>query len=568
MTDWYRVSSEDVVRQLESDTKLGLTDQQVQARLQRYGLNELVDAGGRGPGEILIEQFSGAMVIMLIVAAIVSAFLHEYTDAVVILAIVLLNAALGFVQEYRAEKALAALKKMALPTVRVRRDGSIREVSSLKLVPGDIVLMEVGNYVPADCRLMDSVNLRVQEAALTGESEAVSKHARTLKANDLPLGDRINMTYMGTVVSFGHAQAIVTATGMETELGHIARSLQSVQAEPTPLQLRLARLGRTLALTALAIVALVFFTGLLRGEDPRLMLMTSLSLAVAVVPEGLPAVATVTLALGARRMFQRHALIRKLPAVETLGSVTVICSDKTGTLTENRMTVTVLDVAGGRIDLTETIEHGQPSSAALAGQADVFTDSTRQHSTLALLLVGAGICNDAELEWDADDQKFRAIGDPTEGALAVAGARLGLHKDRALELLPRENEVPFDSERKRMSTVHRIVDANLDELAPPLRIALRVLSGANKSCVVFTKGAVDGIVSRCTSVWCDNATQELNSEWTKRISAANESLASQGMRVLGVAFRFIDDNAGEIDADYVENGLTFLGMLGIGRAHG
>ena len=313
MTDWHRTTLADTVQKLDSDAVHGLRSDQVASGGAEHGPNELVETSGRGPWRILWEQLSGAMVLMLIVAAAVSLFLHEYTDAVVILAIVVLNAALGFAQDYRAEKALAALKKLAVPIVRVRRDGVVREISARELVPGDLVLMEVGNYVPADCRLLESINLKIQESALTGESEAVEKQVEPVEREDLPLGDRTNMAYMGTVVTYGHGQAIVTDTGMSTELGSIARSLQTVEAEPTPLQKRLAQLGRTLAFVAIGIVALVFAMGMVRGEDPRLMLMTALSLAVAVVPEGLPAVATVTLALGARTCRKARDRVRLDP---------------------------------------------------------------------------------------------------------------------------------------------------------------------------------------------------------------------------------------------------------------
>ena len=496
MTDWHRETLATVIKELDSGVGLGLADDQVASRYAEYGPNELVETGGRGPWRILWEQLSGAMVVMLIVAASVSAFLHEYTDAVVILAIVVLNAALGFAQDYRAEKAMAALKKLAVPIVRVRREGVVREISARKLVPGDIVLMEVGNYVPADCRIVESVNLKIQEAALTGESEAVEKQVEPLRAADLPLGDRTNSAYMGTVVTYGHGQAIVTETGMNTELGKIAWSLQTVETEPTPLQTRLAQLGRTLALVAVGIVALVFAMGMLRGEDPRLMLMTALSLAVAVVPEGLPAVATVALALGARRMFKHHALIRKLPAVETLGSVTVICSDKTGTLTENRMTVTVLDVAGDRLDLTEILRKSQPSAESeVSREIGALQQQVADNSSLALLLTGVGLCNDAELELDRKHQSCRAVGDPTEGALAVAAAHLGFRKDRLLTLFPREGEVPFDSDRKRMTTVHRIAPSLGEESDGPLKAALQPLIELDGEYIAFTKGAVESVLA-------------------------------------------------------------------------
>ncbi len=565
MADWHRKTFANVIGLLDSDAARGLTNDQVALRYAEHGPNELVETGGRGSWGILWEQFSGALVLLLIVAAGVSAFLHEYTDAVVILAIVVLNAVLGFVQDYRAEKALAALKKLAVPIVRVRRKGEVREISARELVQGDMVFMEVGNYVPADCRLLESVNLKIQEAALTGESEAVEKQVEPLKAEDLPLGDRSNMAYMGTVVTYGHAQAVVTETGMSTELGHIARSLQTVKTEPTPLQKRLAQLGRTLALVAIGIVALVFFIGMFRGEDPRLMLMTALSLAVAVVPEGLPAVATVALALGARRMFKRHALIRKLPAVETLGSVTVICSDKTGTLTENRMTVTVLDVAGDRLDLIEALQRGQPTTEfEVSEEIGDLQQQVADNSSLALLLMGAGLCNDAELELDRTHQRFRAIGDPTEGAMAVAAAHLGLRKDRLLALFPRVAEVPFDSDRKRMTTVHRMDSSISEENSGPVKAALRPIIEMDSDHIAFTKGAVDSILYACQYVWDEGEPKPIDNGWRQRIAEANEKLAAQGMRVLGVAFRPLDEHEStKSNLESVEQQLIFLGMLGM-----
>ena len=553
---WHRKESSAVLEQLESDLTSGLNDEQVQARQIEFGPNELVETGGRSPWQIVWEQFSSAMVVMLIVAAGVSAFLHEYTDAVVIMAIVLINAALGFFQDYRAERAMAV--------ARARRAGTACEISARELVPGDIVLLEVGNYVPADCRLLESVNLKVQEAALTGESAAVEKQVECLADDDLALGDRNNMVYMGTVVTYGHGQAVVTETGMRTELGHIAKSLQSVTSESTPLQKRLAQLGRALALVAVGIVALVFVLGLLRGEDPRLMLMTALSLAVAVVPEGLPAVATVTLALGARRMFKRQALIRKLPAVETLGSVTVICSDKTGTLTENRMTVTVLDVAGDRLDLTESLQDGKPLTQPASGDDETaLREQVAHQSGLALLLAGAGLCNDAEIERDSEHQGFRAVGDPTEGALAIAAARLGLRKDRLLRLFPRVAEVPFDSERKRMTTVHRIAGTAGDETDGPVKTALRPLVELDGDHIAFTKGAVDSILAVSQYVWDDDEPKPIDEDWQRRVADANDQLAAGGMRVLGVAMRPLDAAPASASTEEIEDQLIFIGMLGL-----
>ena len=575
MTRSHQRTSSDVVRQLNSDVETGLTEDVAEQRRAQYGSNELVETGGRGAARILWEQLSGAMVVLLIVAAGVSAFLHEYTDSVVILVIVVLNAALGFVQDFRAEKALAALKKLAVPSVRVRRGGVVREMSARDLVPGDIVLLEVGNYVPADCRLWESVNLKIQEAALTGESEPVEKQIQALADDDLLLGDRTNMAYMGTVVTYGHGQAVVTETGMATELGQIAQSLQTVEAEPTPLQKRLAQLGRSLALVAIGIVVLVFAMGLLRGEDLQLMLMTALSMAVAIVPEGLPAVATVTLAIGARRMFNRQALIRKLPAVETLGSVTVICSDKTGTLTENRMTVTVLDVSGVRLDLTESLQRGQPfTDSDFSDETLRLQRTVADNSSLALLLAGAGLCNDAELDLDEKHHRFQAVGDPTEGALAVAAARFGLYKERLTSLLPRVAEVPFDSDRKRMTTVHEVFPAVGETDDGPVKTALRSIVELTDEQIAFTKGAVDAIVGVCQYVWIEEELKPMDDDWRSRISAGNEELAASGMRVLGIALRPLDmvasatsdDESGNSQirlTEDIEQNLVFIGMVGM-----
>ncbi len=552
MTEWHRKTTAETLEQLGTDLNWGLSSDRVESLRAEFGTNELVETGGRRPWRILWEQASGTLVVMLVVAAAVSAFLHEYTDAIVIMAIVILNGVLGFVQDYRAERALAALKKFAVPLVRVRRDGATRETSAVDLVPGDILLLEVGNKVPADGRLIECVNVKVQEAALTGESEAVEKQTGPVEGDDLPLGDRTNMTYMGTAVTYGHGQAVITAIGMETELGQIAQSLQTVETEPTPLQKRLAQLGRALALAAVVIVGLVFVMGLLRGEEPRLMLLTAMSLAVAVVPEGLPAVATVTLAVGARRMFKRNALIRKLPAVETLGSVTVICSDKTGTLTQNRMTVTLLDVAGERMEVPDE-----------ASNVDDVGQRLEENSALALLLVAAALCNDAELEFDEATQEYRSLGDPTEAALEVVAARFGLPKNRLLERYPRVAEVPFDSERKRMTTVHRReVDGDGEESGPLLALQ-RAISQFSGEAIAFTKGAADSLLETCSHHWEAGEAKPLDDQGRKRIAAANEELAAAGMRVLGAAFRLLGDVPTGDNIESVEQDLIFIGLLGL-----
>ena len=350
--NWHQVSAQEAMERSGSSLQ-GLSAAEAAKRLAEYGYNELKEKSARSPWKILWEQFTATMVLILIGAAIVSGLLGKWQEAGAIFAIVLLFSLLGFVQEYRAERAMAALKKMAVPRVRVQRDGILQEISARDLVPGDVVSLEAGNIVPADLRLVECANLRVQEAALTGESDAVEKDIITLEKDNLPLGDRINMTYMGTTVTYGRATGVVIATGMNTELGNIASLLQQGSDEQTPLQKRLDQLGKVLATVGVGVAVLVALLDIVRGTPVVDAFLVAVSVAVAVVPEGLPAVVTITLALGARRMLARNALVRKLSAVETLGSVTTICSDKTGTLTENRMTVTVLDVAGHRVDVNE-----------------------------------------------------------------------------------------------------------------------------------------------------------------------------------------------------------------------
>ena len=547
MADWYRKGPTEVVSLLGTDFEAGLTPAEAQRRLAEEGLNELVERGVKSPWLILWEQLTGLMVVILIVAAVVSGALGDWKDAIAILAIVVLNAVLGFSQEFRAEKAMAALKQLAVPTVKVRRDGHVVEISARELVPGDLVLLEAGALVPADGRLLESINLRVEESALTGESEPVEKVDRTLDRTELPVADRVNMVYMGTVVTYGRGVAVIVATGMNTELGRIAELIQTVEREPTPLQRRLEQLGRGLALAALAIVAIVFVLGLLRGEDWQLMLLTAISMAVAAVPEGLPAVVTIALALGAQRMLKREALIRKLPAVETLGSVTVICSDKTGTLTENRMTVTVLDVLGETQQVDTLLQKGIP-----VANAELLPGQRPAVRSLGLLAKAAALCNDASLE-PTPEGGYRAVGDPTEGALVVAAAELGLVKAELDQRWPRLSEVPFASERKRMTTVHRVGVTPEQTDAP----------WCCGDYVAFAKGAVDSLLEISEQVWTGDEEVPLTDEMRARILAANDSLAAQGQRVLGVAFRPLDEEPEAVDEGGLEQEMTFIGLVGM-----
>jgi P-type Ca2+ transporter type 2C len=545
-TAWHQIERDAVLAELDA-TDAGLGDAEAAQRLEQYGPNELIERGGKSPWRILWEQFTATMVLVLIVAAVLYAAVSGLADALPIIAIVVLFALLGFVQEYRAEKAMAALKKLAVPTVRVRRGGRVQDISAQALVPGDIVLLEAGNVVPADARLIESVNLRVQEAALTGESEPVEKTSAALPAGNQALGDRVNMAYMGTVVTYGRGQAVITATGMGTELGRIATMLQNVKQEYTPLQRRLDQVGRTVAYIAVAIAALILVLGVVQGQRWTDMFLTAISVAVAAVPEGLPAVVTITLALGAQRMLRRNALLRKLPAVETLGSVTVIASDKTGTLTENRMTVTVLDVVDHRIDLQEQLDaEGRPIGAAQASTIGP------EHPPLALLLAGGALCNDAVLQ--SEGGTVHAVGDPTEGALVVAAQRLSLQKTELEQAFVRVAELPFDSERKRMTTVHRLAEQSRQ------RFGTLADAVGDMQFVAFTKGSVDGLLLVSSHVWANGRAEPLTAVWRDRILRGNNQLAQGGMRVLGVAFRPL---AAVPQAAELERNLIFVGLVGM-----
>jgi Ca2+-transporting ATPase len=558
MSNWYQLPLSEVLQQLNTTAATGLTQAEVTRRLEQYGPNALIEQGLTSPWKILLEQLTNVMTVILIVAAIISFFLGDLLDAGVILAIVVLNAGLGFRQEYKAEQSMAALKQLAVPVVKVRREGQVKEISSRDLVPGDIVLLETGNKVPADGRLLESVNLRLEEAALTGESEAVEKDAALVYPTEESLGDRRNMVYMGTVVSYGHGQAVITTTGMQTELGHIANLIQTVEPEPTPLQQRLNRLGMVLAVVALVIVGVIFVLGLLRGDALSEVFLTAVSLAVAAVPEGLAAVVTVALSLGAQRMLQRHALIRKLPAVETLGSVTVICSDKTGTLTQNKMTVTVLDIANYRLDLIEPSDGAGPE-VKMDGQAA----APALQPTLDLLLLGGAVCNDAVLQ--ADPQKlgaYHVVGDSTEGALLLAAAQFELLKSDLDQLLPRVAELPFESVRKRMTTVHRRPQSG-ENLSARLAEVWATRPCPEAAYVAFTKGAIDGLLDIASHVWVEGRLEPLDETWRQRVLAAHDQLAQNGMRVLGLALRPLEAVPAERVADTLEHDLILLGMVGM-----
>lgn len=536
--DWYTRTPEQVIDLLGVDSEHGLTDEVASERIFQYGLNQLIGKESKSVFAMLYEQMVEPLVIILLVAAGISALLGKAEEFIAIMTIVVLNAVLGIVQERRAEEAIAALKKMSQPNVRVRRNAKDMTIDATQLVPGDVLLLEAGNIIPADARILESINLRVQEASLTGESYPVDKSIRTLTDNNLALGDRVNMLYMGTSIAYGRGMAVITNTGMTTELGRIADMIQSVTSDKSPLQKRMHELGKILFGGAFIVMVVAFIVGLVSGQELSEILLASVAIAVAVVPEGLPAVVTISLALGAQRMLKRRTLIRKLPAVETLGSVTVIASDKTGTLTENRMTVKVMDVAGHTLDATDAM-------------LSDTKENLPQDSALALLLLGAALANDSYLQADGDNH-LTVVGDPTEGAMMLAADHYGLDKEGVQNQYPRMAEVPFSSERKRMTTIHDIKVGNLS-----------VLDHYQHEYVAFTKGAPDGLLDICTHVFSDSKIQPLDKDFERRIEVGNNQLATQGLRVLGVAFKPLHHHEKIDNPESVEQSMVFIGLVGM-----
>jgi P-type Ca2+ transporter type 2C len=563
---------EQALQELQTNPATGLSSEEAAARLQSYGPNELKEKPRPGFLSRLLDQFKDFLIIILIVAALISLLLGEWIDAIAILAIVALNATLGVVQESKAEAALAALKKMAAPSARAMRDGHPVSVPAGELVPGDIVLIEAGNYVPADLRLVESVNLKCEEASLTGESVPVNKDAKLVLDEKAPLGDRKNLAFMSTLVSYGRGTGAVMGTGMNTEIGKIAEMLQSGEDEETPLQRKLAELGKTLGIISLAICGIILVYGVFRYTNPAMifqegfasywaehqkdiveLFMTAVSLAIAAVPEGLPAVVTVCLALGMQRMVARHALIRKLPAVETLGSASVICSDKTGTLTQNQMTV-VAGWAGGNA-FKVTGEGYAPEGEFKKENAPLMP--ARERAT-ALLLHGGLLCNDAKIEnvmTEEGKRVWRMIGDPTEGAMVVAAGKAGLWRAEVEACLPRVAEIPFDSDRKCMTTIHPTEGWPQSPLgdennpAPPF--------------VAFVKGAPDIVLGYCDDIALNGHNEPLTPELRKTVLASNKEMAQDALRVMAVAYRSLDDVPEQPTPETVERHMTFLGLMGM-----
>lgn len=568
---------EDIAIDLETNLGQGLSNQESQARLAKYGFNELVERPRPGFLKMLLDQFNNFLVIILIVAAVISLVLGELIDASAIMAIVVLNAILGVVQESKAEQALAALKKMAAPNANVIRDGRQITVPSRDLVPGDVVMLDTGNYVPADVRLLESVNLKVEEAALTGESVPVNKNAHVVLDKELPIGDWKNSAFMGTVITYGRGKGLVTATGMQTQIGLIAEMLQSYEDEATPLQKKLDQLGHFLAIVSLAICGIIFVIGILRDTGFMTLLsggigtylatyeaeivelfLVAVSLAIAAVPEGLPAIVTICLALGMQRMIRRRALIRKLPAVETLGCATVICSDKTGTLTQNEMMVVKGWVGGKTFNVTG---EGYQPTGQFSWNGESFEPSL--DSMTSLLLHGALLCSDARLQEIAEEaggeHTWRMVGDPTEGALVVAAAKAKLGREETEKILPRMMEIPFDSDRKRMTTIHQIPDSNLNQIEAHLPMAVF----SRTPYVAFVKGAPDIVLEYCDCFIEDGQIYPLAKVKRQEILAVNQNMAQEALRVLGVALRPLGALPEEPTPDVVEKGLTFIGLVGL-----
>ncbi|HVG10116.1 MAG TPA: cation-translocating P-type ATPase [Thermoanaerobaculia bacterium] len=523
MSDWYRLDIPSVLERLGTDASGGLSAEEAAKRLRERGPNELQAAARISPWSVLADQFKNILVAVLIVAVVMSAVLGHTVEAVVIGAILLLSVLLGFIQEYRAERAIEALREMAAPTAKVQRDGAQSEIPARELVQGDLLFLGAGDRVAADSRVIEAVNLQIEEAALTGESLPVAKTTEALEG-DLGVGDRRNLVFAGTAVTYGRGKAVVVETGMDTEFGQVARMLESVESGPTPLQRNLDRVGRMLALAGLGVVAVVVGLGLARGQSFFDILLFGIALAVAVVPEALPAVVTISLALGVRRMVKRNALIRRLPAVETLGSVSVICSDKTGTLTKDEMTVRRIWVDGRMHEVT---------GAGYEPEGEIRPEPGR---SLRWLLEAAVLASDAKLSHsEKSEEGWTVQGDPTEGALIVAAAKAGLQKEDLDGRMPRVGEIPFTSESKRMTTIHE----------------------TDSGTVAFAKGAPEVLLPSCTRRLTEEGDAPLEPADRDKVLGVVHEMAGEALRVLAVAARR------DATHDNAEGELVLLGLIGM-----
>lgn len=510
---WFNKNGKEIIQELATDPLNGLTSEEVSIRTEKYGLNKLAEKKQKSISRLIFEQINDVLIYILLGAAIISALLGETSDAVIIAIVIIVNAIIGVVQESKAEKALEALKKLSTPKAIVRRDGALKEIPSEELVPGDIVIIDAGRYIPCDLRLVETANLKIEESALTGESVPSDKDAdAVLGSPDTALGDQKNMAFMSTLSTYGRGVGIAVATGMDTEIGKIAKMLHTDEKSLTPLQKKLAQLGKMLGFAALGICALMFLVAVIQKRDLFEMFLTAISLAVAAIPEGLPAIVTIVLAMGVQRMIKENAIVRKLPAVETLGAVNIICSDKTGTLTQNKMTVTRFYV-GNTLDKIAALNLDNPVEK--------------------ILVENMVLCNDATYS------ESSKTGDPTEIALLEAGSKFNLFKASQSDAHPRINEIPFDSDRKLMTTVNKYEDKYH----------------------VITKGAIDNLINICTNVYVNGSIVPLTEDLKSNIMKASNSMSNEALRVLATAFKVISSPHVEIDT--LESDLTFVGLMGM-----
>ena len=534
--NWYNKSADEALKELNVDPTKGLDTASAKERLEKYGANELKEEKGKSFFKKLLAQFSDFLVLILIGAALVSFFIGETQDSIVIIAIVIVNAMLGLYQEGKAEKALDALKKMASPTAKVVRDGKTVEIGSRELVPGDIVILETGDIVPADLRIIDSKNLKIEEASLTGESVAVEKDSSKVLEGEVALGDRVNMAYMSTIVTYGRGKGVVVGTAADTEIGKIATMIQTYEDEATPLQKKLNQLGKILGIATILICIVVFADGLIQNRDPLEMFMVSVSLAVAAIPEGLPAIVTIVLAIGMNKMVKRNAIVKKLLAVETLGATSVICTDKTGTLTQNEMTVVKVYTNDKIIDI-EGVGY-EPKGDFKLGDEKI--SPLEDKNVQSLLLMGT-LVNDAELVENGG--QYKIVGDPTEGALVTLAAKGGIELDSLDEKYPRIQEIPFDASRKMMTTFHEGYIEN--------------------KITAITKGAPDLLIQKCSHILLNGEVVPFTEELKKKVSDTNINFSKQALRVLAVAYKVFDKLPDNLDPENIEKDMIFVGLSGM-----
>lgn len=515
---WHTMATDDVSKKLNTNIKKGLSQKEVLKRQKTYGFNKLDEKKKKSIISKFIEQFKDFMIIILLIAAIVSMLMsyfegsNDYMDSIIIIAIVFFNAIMGLIQENKAEKSIEALKKLSSPTTKIKRDGKISTVSSDSIVPGDIIILEAGNFVPADCRLIEAFNLQIEESALTGETVPVTKDANTILKQNIPIGDTINMAFSTTIVTNGHAEAIVTDIGMNTKVGKIAKMIITDESPETPLQKKLSDVGKKLGTLCIFICITIFIIGIFKNISIKDMFMTSIGLAVAAIPEGLPAIVTIMLSIGVTKMARKNAIIRKLPAVETLGSSSVICSDKTGTLTQNKMTVT-----------------------KVYNYSNEVNNKYSSEDFKYILELGT-MCNDSIIA-----HKNTIQGDPTENAIVEIALKNGKNKESLYKEMERVNEIPFDSDRKMMTTIHKIKNGYR----------------------VIVKGAPDVILKRCSKYYTNNANYILSTSQISKINSINENMANEALRVIAVSFKDIPSLPYKIDSTSIENDLVFAGLIGM-----